>query len=459
MKRMTYRIKELTVNEFINMENIDADPAHQRPQVQDKNKRTGIIETMMDGYDTGEIKLNEFEADTDEGPITSLEVIDGSNRLRSIRQFYNNKFSIFDKVFYKDLTSDEQTIFLDYALRFTIYENLTAPVKAKQFITTNTITKVNHPEKMNAFGVIPIASLIRQYVRQIPSTDTVPNELFDCRKLPSEKINYRFFQFDNAGLTMEDNVARIAYLCDKDEGLVPHGDALIWDMYKKEFSEKEIEALDKKIVPVLNFIKKCAYSRIFFFKKGLQKNEFICLYRLYFHLESIYGKNFTIKDYEDFFNDFKLAFDSFSKYNPTRKEEISLGKDKEQPVYILFQRSLTNHEANSPKSMVGCTQAIKWLLEEFDNIDDYITPPKGRRLFTIAEKETQLLRQKFKCKVDGLPLKIEDTHGAHIISVKNGGETVPENLWATRAIHNLKMGQQNAREYKKEYLKTLVEAS
>ena len=145
MKPLIYTPEMQTVCDFVGRDNIDADPPHQRPQIQDNNKRIGIVEAMVNGIDIGEIKLNQTSSDP-----TELEVIDGSNRLRSIRQFFNNEFSICEKTF-DELSNDEKDIFLKYPLRYIIYNNLTPREKARQFQATNETTHVNHQEKLNSY--------------------------------------------------------------------------------------------------------------------------------------------------------------------------------------------------------------------------------------------------------------------------------------------------------------------
>jgi hypothetical protein len=439
---MSYTTDVKTVSEFIGTDNINADPAHQRPQIPDKNKRKSIITTMLDGYDIGEIKLNQFSSE----PV-ELEVIDGSNRLRSIRQFYNNEFSINNKT-YDELSSDEQDIFLNYPLRYIIYDNLSSQAKAKQFITTNTVTEVNHQEMLNAFGEAPIACLVREYVRTVPGTDTVPDSLFESTiNRKQDKFNFRFFRIDNARLKLEDNVARIAYLCNKDEGLVAHSDKLIYGMYKNtKFSDQDIKSLDKKMKKVFTFVMKNANARNTWFNVGLSLLEFVCLYRLHFYLTEEYG-SFHIEDYDEFFKAFKVGHDAFASNSPTRNAVVSQKNDKSDKLESdVYKDSLRKHEAI-------CKDAIELLLEEFD-VEKFMTILDNKRVFTIAEKETQLQRQDFTCWVDGEPLMMDEAEGGHIVSYITGGrsDVTTDNLRMMRRIHNRKMGSQNARKYKEKFL-------
>jgi len=460
-KELKCSVINKSIKEFIGTYNIDTDPAHQRPQIPDLKKRKGILTAISNGIDTGEIKLNQYSSEPE------YEVIDGSNRLRSITQFYNNEFSIYGRTF-KQLSSDEKTAFLQYPLRFIVYDNLTPEQKAEQFLSTNESTQVVFPEKMNSYGVIPIASLIRETVRDIPSVDdSFIHGLFDCNFSNNNNINYRYLDFKNDRLAMEDMVARITYLNYTNKGLVPHGDDLIERMYQDhaKFSNADIKSLQKKNKAVLDFLQKCATQRKQNFNKGLQKWEFVCLYRLYFHLTKMLdekGEKLKIKDYNEFYLAFRDAYNKFMGSTATRVEEISLGFDnndqeKKDTVNKLFLASLKNHDANTSGSMQGCTQTIVWLLEEFE-VENFIDGIDGNRVFSYEEISNQLQLQDFKCAITGEDLAREDTAGAHIIPHSLGGKTCAKtNLWATSKYHNTTMHIQDAREYKADYLKSLEE--
>jgi hypothetical protein len=460
-KKLNCGVLNKSIEEFIGTYNIDTDPAHQRPQIPDLKKRKGILKAISNGIDTGEIKLNQFSSEPE------YEVIDGSNRLRSIKQYYNNEFPIYGRTF-KQLSSDEKRGFLDYPLRFIVYDNLTPAEKAEQFLSTNESTQVVFPEKMNSYGVIPIANLIRETVRDIPSVDdSFIHGLFDCHFTNKNNISYRYLDFTNDRLTMDDMVSRITYLNHMNNGLVPHGDDLIERMYQDhaKFSDTDIKSLQKKNKAVLDFLQKCATQRRQEFNKGLQKWEFVCLYRLYFHLTKMLdekGEKLKITDYKEFYLAFRDAYNKFMSKTASRTEEISLGlnkngQEKKDTVNALFLASLKNHDANTPGSMQGCTQTIVWLLEEFQ-VEDFIEGLDNRRAFSYEEISNQWQLQGRKCAITGEDLLREDTAGAHIIPHSLGGKTCAKtNLWATSKYHNTKMHTQNAIEYKADYLKSLEE--
>lgn len=53
-----------------------------------------------------------------------FEVIDGKQRLSTCFDFLDNKFSIFDNVFYRDLSAEDRTFFLKHSVNYTRIEKL-----------------------------------------------------------------------------------------------------------------------------------------------------------------------------------------------------------------------------------------------------------------------------------------------------------------------------------------------
>ena len=451
MKSLVYTTETETVCDFVGRVDIDADPAHQRPQIQDNSKRVGIIEAMLAGIDIGEIKLNQNSENPDQ---VELEVIDGSNRLRSIKQFCADEFSISEKNF-SELSGEVQDVFLNYPLRYIVYDNLSPRDKAYQFQATNKTTDVCHQEKLNSYGVDLLASLVRECVRTIPGTDTVPEALFaSAPNKKGDKRNFRFFQGDNNRLKMEDDVARIAYLCNVDEGLVGHDDKKMEKFYDTHgLNEKEIKSLHKKMKKVFTFVMKNANARMeSHLKAGLSRLEFRALYRLYFHLTEKYG-SFHVEDYAGFFIAFKQGHDAFASTMPTRTEKVIDKNGVEKLESQVYTKALGSHEKS-------CEIAVTYLLEEFD-VEKYMINLDNKRVYTRDEQETQLQRQDFKCWVDGKPLTMNEAEGGHIIAHIKGGNSDADNFRMMRKIHNRKMGKKNAREYKEKFLaeqKTLLPA-
>ena len=90
---ITWTNKEYSIATFYNMLNpisdsrIDCDPVGQRPDVESMTKRQGIIDTVLRGYDFGELKLRTINVGE-----YRFRSIDGGHRKRAVRDFIDNKF-------------------------------------------------------------------------------------------------------------------------------------------------------------------------------------------------------------------------------------------------------------------------------------------------------------------------------------------------------------------------------
>jgi hypothetical protein len=92
-------------------------------------------------------------------------------------------------------------------------------------------------------------------------------------------------------------------------------------------------------------------------------------------------------------------------------------------------------------------QTIVWMLEDFD-ILKHVKLKDPRRAFPANWKEEKLVAQDYVDVVDGKPLNLDNSVMAHIISHKNGGLTVFENLAVTSREHNQAMGTMALTQYK-----------
>ena len=156
---MTWTTKELTVATFCTMlnpiskEQIECDPVGQRPDVESLSKKQGIIDTLIRGFDFGELKLRTLLNN-----IFAYRSIDGGHRKRAIRDFINNKFKTnkntfcyvdgvivpVGNMFYKDLPIAVKEMINAYKMRFTIYgANMTDEQAGEIFRRTNITTDVH----------------------------------------------------------------------------------------------------------------------------------------------------------------------------------------------------------------------------------------------------------------------------------------------------------------------------
>ena len=89
-------------------------PYYQRNFVWDMKDQIEFIETILLGYPCPEIFIAEGKRDLERN-IKYIHVIDGQQRLTTIKRFINNEFSVKEK-YYKELSDEEKTKFLDYEI-------------------------------------------------------------------------------------------------------------------------------------------------------------------------------------------------------------------------------------------------------------------------------------------------------------------------------------------------------
>ena len=441
MKKKFY-VKAITIREYITewYRKIDCQPVGQRLPIQQHalEKAQGIIQTILDGHNIGQITLAIIDSlDFD------YESIDGGHRKRHIWEFYNDKFKVNGQRF-KDLSKKQQDNFLNTELSFVFYDALTVAIKGLIFRNLNKTTDVNHMEMLNSFGDIPIANLIRETTRTVSQVDNASHILFDFHFSPKTpgKMIFQYVAFNNDRLRQDAMVARIVFRYTQEELLGGSSDAQLEAMYNSSFSEADIAALEKKVKAHLDFLRKCASYRKQKYSKGLSQQEFKTLSLIWLYLLDTY-KAFKIKDHEIFYKAFKKAFDKLmgSDYE---KQKPAFKWDKE----ARFINEAFKNYLGAPHHNEKTKQVVRWLLQEFDP-EKVITIQDPQRSASRSQKEAKLSQQDFKCAVDSKDLDWKDAVAAHMFAHTHGGLTVMDNLAMVRSTHNTDMGGVSVEEYKK----------
>lgn len=415
----------------------ECQPVGQRLPVfsKDNAKGIGIITTLLDGYDIGTItvmKLNRQQKRAAAKVKFEFESIDGGHRKRSLWSYLQDGFMVRGKYF-SQLSEKEQDAFLDTELSFTVYNALDSATKGHIFRTLNKTTDVNFIEMLNSYGDIPVANFIRETVRVVKQIDNQCNTLFEFTLNTKGEPNYTYLSFDNDRLKQDHAFARIAhrYIQHPKQLLGGSSDTELEAMYEdSELTTKDIPVA--KIKAHLDFLRKIAMYRKQQFKTGLTQHDFKALSYLYFYLSDTYG-SFTIPDAEEFFKAY------------ARANSLLMNKDGEyadvihEPSGYTVETMYKKYIA-APWDTNKISTAISYLVGEMGDIDDLIEVQDKKRSFTVLEKEAKLAEQKFRCAIDGKPLKWKDAHAAHIIAHANGGRTVYSNLAMVRASYNTEMG-------------------
>jgi len=470
-----WSVTEVTIRDFIQnwLPKIDCLPIHQRIDVisyikEPENKKTpskrqGIISTIVMGADISEIKINRRTAEEKEKFPQEYESIDGGNRKRSIKDFYNNKFPLnkdspFGYKYFKDLTDEEREIFYNFKIRLVIYEYLTPSQKSYIWQSTNNSTPVNHQEMLNGMGDIPVANLIRETARHISGLNNLSHDFFDFTyNSRTNKIVPIYLTFDPTRLTYDRLVARIAVICHKGEKPVPCDDAQIEELYNDEtFDKNRAKSIGKKIKEFLDFAQKVSVAKRYsVMNSKLTQEECEILYRLYYSCKERLG-DFSISDFDEYYKRFNASFRRFNKKEPDAyalkyvKSYDKKSKEKKQR-FVLFWENLNKRE-----SMERWNHTVQWMENKNLTLDELIEEgiivvKDEKRSATAEERESILHRQDGKCYIDGKPLVLQDAEAAHKIAHSKSGPTTTDNMVMVRKKYNKEMGSLNVDVYKKLY--------
>ena len=258
--KMKFTRKEVSIGEFLDdyIPYLDRQPIGQRlPVPNNVEKAQGIIQTILDGYDIGDLTI----AKVNDNPMGfDKESIDGGHRKRGIYDFRLPKsdegaFATADGLYWPDLTNQQQEDFLNYMLVIVEYTEIDNETKGHIFRNKNKTTDVNFMEMLNSYGNIPIANLVRGLVRKVQGIPGVPHQLFE----QTLQKNFRFLEFDNKRLKIEDYVARIAYRYTQEERLGESSDTQVEAMYVSD--KTDAQALKPLMNAHCDYLLECSQAK------------------------------------------------------------------------------------------------------------------------------------------------------------------------------------------------------
>ncbi len=438
-----------TVREFLlEHGDIDCNPVHQRLDREPKliggtsaSKAQGVIASMLMGMDIGQITTHELP----DGSKFKFESIDGGHRKRYIVAFHQNKFPDFKTgKYFRDMSKEEKDAFLNISLTFCIYKNLEGWQVGLIFRVLNETTPVNHQEMLNSYGDLPIANAVRETVRSVVGVGNTYHQLFEYTEKSSDsKKNYSYVGFGNDGLKIDEMVARLYSRYHQGGGLGTSCDKDLEELYASNIDVKKALALRKKVKACLDFVFRMTEIRKTRMANGLPQKEFVLFTRLWMYLEKEYGE-FSIDSDAEFFD---VVYSAYSPYKlnyddqPAELQQVS-PLDSGKTIGKQFNDSLG--EFRPLKSVVF---PIEQLMKDVD-ILSVITLRDPQRIFPREWREAKLVEQDYKCAVDGSPITMSTSQGAHNIAWSDGGKTEYKNLSMVSSHHNNKMGSMSVQQYK-----------
>lgn len=460
---------EMTIGDFYRMlspvsnEQIDCDPVGQRPDIESMSKRQGILDTIFRAYDIGELKLRELTFGQ-----YKFRSIDGGHRKRAIRDFMESKFKThkdtvcyidgqafkIGNLYYKDLPVEVKEFFINYKMRFTVYDkSMTDEQAGEIFRRTNITTDVNWQEMLNSYEDNLVAKFVREISRPIRGFNNNYHDLFEYRDLSPENRKQFWFQSASTRLRDDEFVTRLLTVLSKSQKdlnwmtcsnketetfFVTFGDSEtgVWVNDPSEAKRQQ-----KLVIEALDFILNYAKAKKNLSRQLLSTQEFTVISRFYAYLIRTFTRNgFKVKDWSELYIAIRGAMDRF-----VGKDENNLRVDTHKDnkgirtVCECFRQYLTVHDDE-----VRCEQSMKWLLQEMDINDCGITFIDSTRTFSAEVVEQVLRNQGYKCWVTGKPLDIKDAVGGHISAHSEGGKTTIENCMVCHKDENSRMGSTDA---------------
>jgi hypothetical protein len=483
---LTWESKEFSIASFYNKlssistERIDCDPVGQRPDAESMSKKQGIIDTVIRGYDFGELKLRKLVKSIDNH--YSMRSIDGGHRKRAVRDFIDNKFKtnrstiayINDKeikvggMYYKDLPIEVKEQINAYKMRFTIYgQEMTDEQAGETFRRTNITTDVNHQEMLNSYENNLVAKFVREISRPIRDLNNKLHPLFEYRDMTPENRKQMWFQAASTRLRDDEFVTRFLTLLTKDLNDANwltcsnrETENVFTNLGDKEngtwaLSPAEAKKNQKAVVDALDFMLDYVKAKKSMSRQLMSPQEFTVVSRFYIYMNKIFGKNgYKVKDWNELYISIRGAMDRFVGKDPSNLRLELWADDKgSRSVCTAFHGYLTVHD-----KQVKSEQSIKWLLEEMDINDCGILFLDPVRVFSPEIVEQVLREQGYKCWVTGEPLSIKDAVGGHIIAHSVGGRTIKDNCMVCHKDENTNMGSMDAIAYRQIRREQLVTA-
>jgi hypothetical protein len=457
--------------DHLSKERIDCDPVGQRPDIESMSKRQGIIDTILRGYDFGELKLRTLPEAVRKALGYKFRSIDGGHRKRAIRDFIENKFktgsytvAVLDNgqeisvggKYYKHLPEEVQDAFAEYEMRFVIFnEDMTDAEAGETFRRTNITTDVNWQEMLNSYEDNLVAKFIREISRPIKGLNNEYHPLFEYKSLNPEDRKQIWWSSASTRLRDDEFVTRFLTMLTKDskslnwltcsnkeneQTFIELGDPITGVWSKDSKKEKQNKKL---IIDALDFMLKYVKAKKDNSKGLLSTQEFTMVSRLYVYLNKKYESSFKVNDWNEFYVAVREAMDKFvGRVDTDLRTDTHKDNKGIRTVTECFRQYLTVHD-----DQIRSLQSIRWLLEELD-IEDLITVLDPVRVFPKEMIEQVLRKQEYTCWVTGKSLDIKDAVGGHRLAYSEGGKTESENCVVCHSEENSRMGYMDAKIYR-----------
>lgn len=369
---------------------------YQRSEVWKLKKKQKLIDSIIKKYNIGMIFFKKIKGE-------SYEVLDGQQRLKTIFQFMDNKYStspeftpeVREKNF-KELKedTDKYAEFIAFPINIAFVENANEETTADIFLRLQEGMPLNTAEKLNA-----MRGKIRNTILDISKHKFIKNT-----KIKDHRFAHRLLVAQLFKLEMDSNFDVLNFPNIKFEELK--------EMYEKYSSIKPSMQIISDLKKHLNFL-----NRAFSNTAGIirRRGDFIPIYLLYSYLVKKYVASGIEKDFVNFTIEFLSKIDSIN----IRKDSFTLEENPFKDFKVWRSAG-----ALSSKSF---RERFKIILGKFLEFVPDLKLKDPKRLFDDGQKLAIYYRDKGICQICNKNVGFEDAEFDHIKSWSKGGDTIVRN--------------------------------
>jgi hypothetical protein len=432
MQKTAFEIIQLAITGKLN-----PDPIGQRPATsQGYSKSEEIVKSLLSGVGIGMVTLRDISEDEEMQKIypgVHYLVIDGGHRIRALVKFYQNKFSVNKKKF-KDMNIDLSNC--QVALDVTTCISQEA---IEKFRNLNQTTPVNPMEMLMCDDQSEICRVVRSLTRYYAEYKNEAHELFETVFDKHGVEKSKFFDMAPNHRRKWDEYVFLALIKSHSGGNADAGIGKFYDAVDQEYNGNNIasKTVVKNVVRFLDDIASFAYERKPY---KLNTDIFAALQLTWFGLYEK-NKNFKIDDYQKFYEAFMAGYSILTGTADTSYNNKTIKFAGELHMIKEFVRkNITNFSDSNVQK-----ECARLILEEMGD-DIGVIFRDAKRSLTTSEREQMLAAQGYKCAIDGLPLKLEDSVWGHDTAWTQGGELMDGAV--IRKTHNRDMGTTTLDEYR-----------
>lgn len=440
-------------------------PEFQRDFVAPTEWSQNLIQSVYEGASSNLIHFRKLSDEKTEKVGFKYQCLDGLQRISSLMDFVNNKFPDLDGKFFRELSKSKKEKFLSYAFVLFVYlETMTDEEAGETFCRINNANDLNDQEKNNA---------IPGYVSQVIRSQSRTGEMGEKLPIFQTYIDNKETRRNMGAFAMLPGV-RMAY-----DAILARWYAIEYDKQRHPLNKPfSAGGINKKLISEMYHdpLMKCQYDSdgkpvylnnyTWTQPKAFAQIEKEVVRRakmVYDWIESDPEHNKKIFKNPGTIN---LLFD----LTYAVEDQFGKGSVKDAKKFIRGVVSIIAKHRNSKENelyfqrILGCGTAheiiekVTWFIEEFQN------DPSRYGLIAIdhgkisdADKMKILVKQDFKCWMDGEEATIDELEAAHIEARTLGGKNVIDNYVLVRKHYNRNMGAMTPMDYKMKYFPELVE--